>query len=139
MTPSKKPSAKLPHASIERLHDHAPTDWEMRKGDSAYPFDIVVLTQTPVESEFDLLFDHGAEPAATFHGNSRIYRLKDNRFAVMSVSTGTLNSPPDHIEFWNWWGRTHQPSFSDLTTAREIGHKIEQLEFLRQSAHPAIQ
>lgn len=133
MTPSQKSLPKTKSASIKRAYDHAPTDWRVRKADSPYPFDIVVITQTPIESELDLMFEHGAEPAAVFHGDARIYRLKDNRFAVMSLSPGAINNPPEGIEFWNWWARTMNPSFADLTTSREIGHKIEQLEFLRQT------
>lgn len=137
MTPSKTSTSSALRSSTERMNDHAPTDWALRKGQHKYPFDVIVITQTPVESEFDLLFDHGAEPAAKFGEDARIYRLKDNRFAVMSLSPDAMNNAPDGIEFWNWWAKTMQPSFSDLTTAREIGHKIEQLEFLRSQEPPA--
>lgn len=130
MTPSKTLLAKTKQARTERMHEHAPTDWTLRKSKDKYPFDIIVLTQTPVESELDLLFDYGAEPAAKFGGDARIYRLKDNRFAVMAMSPDALNGAPGEMEFWNWWGKTAMPSFSDLTTAREIGHKIEQLNFM---------
>jgi hypothetical protein len=132
MTPSKKSAQSVARSSTDRMNDHAPTDWALRKADAQYPFDVIVITQTPVESEFDLLFDHGAEPAAKFGEDARIYRLKDNRFAVMSLSPDAMLNAPDGIEFWNWWAKTMQPSFSDLTTAREIGQKIEQLEFLRK-------
>lgn len=131
MTPSKTSSREIKLAT-ERAHDHAPTDWTMRKGNTKYPFDIVILTQTPVESEQDILLDHGGEPAARLGKDARIYRLNDNRFAVMALSPSALMSPPDHVEFWNWWAKTPMPSFSDLTVAKEIGDKISQLQFMRE-------
>ncbi len=133
MTPSKKSPRKTAVSTVERAHDHAPTDWSIRKGKEKVPFDIVILTQTPIESEQDILLDHGGEPAAKFGGDARIYRLRDNRFAIMSLSPSALSSPPDHLEFWNWWARTPMPSFSDLTGAKEISDKITQLQFMRES------
>ncbi len=133
MTPSKKSQPKTRSPSTVNTSPHAPTDWETRKSQSRLPFDIVIITQTPIESEMDILFDHGGEPAAKYKGDARIYRLRDGRFAIMALDKSALINPPPELEFWNWWGRTTTPSFSDLTTAREIDHLIEQIEFMKEN------
>lgn len=119
-----KPSLTSSPGTTPNTDEHAPTDWVNRKGNDLVPFDIVILTQTPIESELDILLEHGGEPAAKYGEESRIYRLKDGRFAVMSSTLSVLNGAPPELEFWNWWAKTQTPSFSDLSTAREIDERI---------------
>jgi hypothetical protein len=134
LTSTKNLSPELFTNPVPAAFPDAVEDWKARKGQCAVPFDIIILTQTPQESEMDLLLDYGAEPVASYAQNARIYRLKDNRFCILACSDSVIANAPGDVTFWNWWARGPMPSFSDLTEKTAIMHKLAELELARKVA-----
>lgn len=112
------------------VHDDPGKDWAARRKHLAVPFDVLILCQDQRWAESELVYDMGAEYAASFQDKRRIFRLKDGRFATLANRPEVIRGAPLEIDFWNWWTHYQTPGLSDFAQAAEIDKMIKSREVI---------